>query len=180
MRLIAIVGASCSGKTTLARRLVERGCAQVVSTTTRDSRPDERHGRDYWFVDEEAFAVLRARDAFVEAATFGGDAYGVTRAALRTALEQSDVAVAVVTPEGCNALKRWSDDNGVAFRSVFLTAKAKVLRKRLRRERPDGEARQRFLLEQVRQWRTRATYDLVVPGRRAAEAAEAALAPHAA
>ena len=174
-QLIAIVGATCSGKTTLAHRLVEQGCAQVVSTTTREERPGEIHGRDYHFVDEERFLEMKVRDRLIEEAFFGGHFYGVSHDALHAAFEQSDAVVAVVTPEGCTALRRWCAENDTGFRSVFLTAKAGVLRERLRRERPDGEARQRDLQEQVRKWRGRADYDLVLPGRRAAAAAEEVL-----
>ena len=175
-RLIAIVGATCSGKTTLAHGLVAHGCAQVISTTTRDPRPGERHGHDYWFVDDLEFLELKFRGDLVEEAFFGGRFYGISRSALYAAFGQSDTAVAVVTPEGRLALERWCAEHRVAFRSVFVTARASVLRKRLKRERPDGAARRRDLLEQVRQWRRRAHYDLVLPGRRAATAAEEVLA----
>ena len=176
-QLIAIVGATCSGKTTLARRLVEHGCAEVVSTTTRPARPGERPGRDYWFVEQDEFLRLQYDGNMVEIAGFGGHFYGVTRKALRTAFTHSDTAVAVVTPEGCLALQRWSAKRNMQFRSVFLTARASVLRERLRRERPDAEARFCDLLEQVRYWRKRTAYDLVIPGRRAAAAVDEVLAP---
>ena len=175
-QLIAIVGATCSGKTTLARRLVERGCAEVVSTTTRPVRPGECHGRDYRFVKQDEFLRLQHDGKLVEIARFGGHFYGVTGQALRAAFARSDTAVAVVTPEGCLALQRWSAKRHVAFRSVFLTARASVLRARLKRERPDGEARLCDLLEQVRYWRKRTAYDLVIPGRRAAAAVDEVLA----
>ena len=176
-QLIAIVGATCSGKTTLARRLVERGCAEVISTTTRPARRGELHGRDYWFVEQDEFLFLQYDDKLVESACFGGHFYGITKKALRAALTRSGTAVAVVTPEGCVALQRWSAMRNVEFRSVFLTARASVLRERLKRERPDGEARIRNLLDQVRCWRKRTTYDLVIPGRRAATAVDEVLAP---
>ena len=179
-QLIAIVGPTCSGKTTLARLLVERGCAEVISTTTREQRPGERHGQDYWFVEPDEFLAMQSNGALIEAACFGGHFYGVSQAALRAAFTRSDTAVAVVTPDGCVALQRRCAKRGVAFRSVFLTARTSVLRERLRRERPDGQARLRGLMEQVRHWRTRAAYDLVLPGRRAASAVDEVLAHQAA
>ena len=174
-QVIAIVGATCSGKTTLARLLVQRGCAEVISTTTREARPGELHGRDYWFVEQEAFLAMQYNGALIEVAYFGGHFYGISQEALRAAFTRSDTIVAVVTPKGCLALQRWSAKRDVAFRSVFLTAKASVLRERLVRERPDGQARLRGLLEQVRHWRKRAAYDLVLPGQRAASAVELVL-----
>ncbi len=170
--MIAIVGATCSGKTTLARRLVEKGCAHVVSTTTRSDRPGERHGHDYWFVGEESFQATAEAGGFVETAEFGGHRYGIARDDLVTALVQSDTVVAVVTPEGRTALENWSIEHGIGFVAVFVTAPARVLRKRLRKERPDGHARQRDLDEQIRTWGRRAGYDRIVSGRRADTAAD--------
>ena len=174
-RLIAIVGATCSGKTTLARHLVERGCAQVVTTTTRAPRAGEMQGRDYWFVEEAYFEALREQHQLVEEARFGGQSYGVTLEALCAAFEDANDVVAVVTPDGMRALRRWCARHGLAFRSVFLTVKPSVLRRRMLRQRPDGTARLRELLEQVRSWPTSATYDLILPGRRAATAADEVL-----
>lgn len=174
-RLIAIVGATCSGKTTLARHLAERGCAQVITTTTREPRAGEMQGRDYWFVDEEYFDALREQGQLVEEARFGGQSYGVTLEALCAAFEDANDVVAVVTPDGMRALRRWCARHGLAFRSVFLTVKASVLRRRLLRQRPDSATRLRELLEQVRSWPTSATYDLILPGRLTATAADEVL-----
>ena len=171
-RMIAIVGATCSGKTTLARRLVEKGCAQVVSTTTRAARPGERHGQDYWFVDEETFQAMAVAGGLVEAAEFGGHSYGISRDDLIAAFVESDSVAAVVTPEGRTALEDWCLEHGIGFVAVFVSERARVLRRRLREERPDGTARERDLHEQIRTWGTRAWYDRIIPGRRADQAAD--------
>lgn len=178
-KLIAITGATCSGKTTLAREMVAfLGCAQIISTTTREARPGERHGTDYWFVTREDFETTSEEGRFVEETTFGGDRYGITRESLDKAMEHSPVVVAVVTPEGCMALRRWAEGrDDVDFRSVFLTAPTRILRKRLNEERPDAPSRQRELLEQVRDWRKRAVYDQVLSGRRAVKTPELLLQP---
>ena len=171
-RVIAIVGATCSGKTTLAQELVARGCAQVVTTTSREPRAGEIQGRDYWFVGPEEFIEMQSDGRFLEHTEFAGGRYGISHRALQDAYEEADTVVAVVTPEGCEALERWSRRNGLTFRSVFLTARARVLRERLRTERSDGQARLRELVEQVRYWRHRTEYDLVIPGRRTGAAAD--------
>ena len=76
------------------------------------------------------------------------------------------------------ALRRWAEGrDDVDFRSVFLTAPTRILRKRLNEERPDAPSRQRELLEQVRDWRKRAVYDQVLSGRRAVKTPELLLQP---
>ncbi|MBI2347548.1 MAG: hypothetical protein HYV05_02715, partial [Deltaproteobacteria bacterium] len=54
---------SGAGKTTLISRLLKIFPEMLlsVSYTTRPRRPGEVHGRDYFFVGKEKFAVMRAR-----------------------------------------------------------------------------------------------------------------------
>lgn len=50
--VIAIVGDSGTGKTHLSNYLKMRlGIPVIVSHTTRPRREDERHGRDYFFIE---------------------------------------------------------------------------------------------------------------------------------
>jgi guanylate kinase len=63
-----ITGTSGEGKSTLARRLVERmpELQLAVSATTRPQRPGEVDGRDYWFISEEEFDQRLAENDFLE------------------------------------------------------------------------------------------------------------------
>src|SRR5690606_17685013 len=67
-RLLVISAPSGAGKTTLVRALLERlpRLKFSVSYTTRPRRPSEVDGRDYFFVSEEEFLRMVARDAFLE------------------------------------------------------------------------------------------------------------------
>ena len=170
--LIAIAGPACAGKTALARRLVRRGCARVVTSTTRPARPGEIHGRDHRFRSAFAFVALRLGGRLLEHARFGGHTYGVERCALDEAWAHSDIAVAVVTPGGLDPLARWCAAHERRFVSVFVSADPNVLRKRLRRQRPDATVRRALLREQFAQWLTPVPYDLVLPGPRPESAAE--------
>jgi guanylate kinase len=66
--VFVITGTSGEGKSTLARRLVERlsELQLAVSATTRPQRPGEENGRDYWFISEEEFDRRLAEDDFLE------------------------------------------------------------------------------------------------------------------
>jgi guanylate kinase len=66
--VFVITGTSGEGKSTLARRLVERmpELQLAVSATTRPQRPGEVDGRDYWFISEEEFDRRLAEDDFLE------------------------------------------------------------------------------------------------------------------
>jgi guanylate kinase len=67
--VFVITGTSGEGKSTLARRLVERLPEELelaVSATTRPQRPGEVNGRDYWFISEGEFDHRLAEDDFLE------------------------------------------------------------------------------------------------------------------
>jgi guanylate kinase len=66
--VFVITGTSGEGKSTLARRLVERmpDLELAISATTRPQRPGEVNGRDYWFISEEEFDRKLAENDFLE------------------------------------------------------------------------------------------------------------------
>jgi len=55
--VFVITGTSGEGKSTLAKRLLERvpELELAISATTRDRRPGEVDGRDYWFISRDEF-----------------------------------------------------------------------------------------------------------------------------
>lgn len=52
--IVAIVGASGSGKSELSRYMKQFGLEPIVSFTTRPIREGEVDGREHWFVTPEA------------------------------------------------------------------------------------------------------------------------------
>ncbi len=82
--VFVVSGPSGSGKSTLLRRVLAAD-SQVcfsVSHTTRAPREGEVDGRDYWFVDEQAFRERIERGGFLEWAEYGGRLYGTSREAI--------------------------------------------------------------------------------------------------
>jgi guanylate kinase len=55
--VFVITGTSGAGKGTLERELLKRipELELAVSATTRERRPGEQHGREYWFLSEDEF-----------------------------------------------------------------------------------------------------------------------------
>lgn len=69
-RLIVLTGPTAVGKGTVEAKLRSHH-PEVwvsVSATTRQSRPGERNGINYWFVSEEEFAAMEQRGEFLETA----------------------------------------------------------------------------------------------------------------
>ncbi len=66
--VFVITGTSGEGKSTLAKRLLERmpELELAISATTRARRPGEVDGRDYWFSSREEFDRRLASGEFLE------------------------------------------------------------------------------------------------------------------
>lgn len=81
-RLFVVSGPSGSGKTTLCHAWLARASRLrlSISCTTRRPRRSEEEGREYHFLDRQAFENLKREGAFLEWAKVHGNYYG-TRAA---------------------------------------------------------------------------------------------------
>ena len=70
--LIVVSGPSGVGKDTVVQRMKERGMPFhfVVTATTREKRPNETNGADYWFVSKDEFArMIEENEAEIDAPT---------------------------------------------------------------------------------------------------------------
>jgi len=89
--LLILSSPSGAGKTTLFNRL--RGEFPLlrfsVSHTTRKPRPTEVDGREYHFVDRDAFEAMIALDAFAEHAEVHGNLYGTSKREIELARSAS-------------------------------------------------------------------------------------------
>jgi len=111
--MIAIVGESASGKTTLVENLCHAnpGYHKVVTYTTRPMRDGEQDGVDYIFISDDTFNEMIEKDKFVEHANYRGWQYGIPKEECI-----DDYAVAIVTPTGLRSLKR----EGFDVTSIYL------------------------------------------------------------
>jgi guanylate kinase len=66
--VVVVTGTSGAGKGTLEKLLLERmpELELAVSATTREQRPGEKNGREYWFITPEKFEQLVEDDEFLE------------------------------------------------------------------------------------------------------------------
>ena len=88
--LFVLSSPSGAGKSTLASMLLEddEHIEMSVSVTTREQRPGEEHGKDYYFVSGEEFEEMVSDNSFLEYATVFGNRYATPAAPVNQMLEE--------------------------------------------------------------------------------------------
>lgn len=77
MKVLCLLGASGSGKSTISAELVKQGIPALVSHRTRPIREGEVHGVDGYFVSMATFDEYEERDAFCAKTIYAGNKYGL-------------------------------------------------------------------------------------------------------
>lgn len=161
--MLVLSSPSGAGKTTLARRLLEEepGIEMSVSHTTRKKRPGEVAGRDYHFVDHDAFTKLREQDEFLEWAVVFDNYYGTTRKPVEQALAAGRDVLFDVDWQGADKLRGSAPEDVV---TVFvLPPSASALEQRLNVRAEDEpevvQRRMRGASNEIQHWDQ---YDYVI------------------
>lgn len=163
--LVVMSGPSGVGKTTIVHALEQRlGGAFSVSATTRPKTSAELHGRDYLFLDEEAFQAMIDRGEFLEyAQVFGKHWYGTPREPVERLLDEGQLVILDIDVQGARQVKGSMSE---AFSVFILPPSEEELLRRLRaRGRDDEQAIQRRFSEakqEIHFARTGACYDAFV------------------
>uniref|UniRef100_A0A8D2HG55 Guanylate kinase n=1 Tax=Urocitellus parryii TaxID=9999 RepID=A0A8D2HG55_UROPR len=108
-RPVVLSGPSGAGKSTLLKRLLQEHGSIFgfsVSHTTRDPRPGEENGRDYYFVTREVMQHDIAAGDFIEHAEFSGNLYGTSKAAVRAVQAMNRICVLDVDLQGVRNIKK--------------------------------------------------------------------------
>lgn len=169
--LLVLSSPSGAGKTSIARRLLEGDphLSMSVSVTTRKPRPGEVDGRDYHFIDQQAFDALVAQRAFLEQATVFDHSYGSPREPVERAMAQGRDVLFDVDWQGTQQLKENARSDLV---SVFIMPPSrKELERRLRSRAQDPAdvvaKRMAKAADEISHW---AEYDYIVVNHRIEQA----------
>ena len=105
--VVVISGPSGVGKDATIARMRQGGGKfhYVVTATTREMRPGEKDGVDYYFLSEEEFRNRMARDEFLEYAKVYNNMYGVLKSEVRQALSKGEDVIIKVDVQGAATLK---------------------------------------------------------------------------
>ncbi len=138
--LFVISSPSGAGKSTISRKLLasDQGLEMSVSATTRPIRPGEEDGRDYHFVDLEAFRAMVASGEFLEWAHVFDHRYGTPRGPVEEALAEGRDVLFDIDWQGAQQLYQLA--GGDVVRIFIFPPSMDELDRRLRARGTDSNA----------------------------------------
>ncbi len=115
--LIVISGPSGVGKDTVIQRMIERNLPFhfVVTATTRPPRPNEVHGRDYFFYSRAEFAEMIEKGELLEHAVVYNDYKGIPKAQVHDALASGKDVIMRLDVQGAETIRRLFADALLIF-----------------------------------------------------------------
>lgn len=148
-----VSGFSGAGKGTLMKQLVHSydNYALSVSMTTREPRPGEEEGREYFFVSREEFEKTIAQDGLIEYASYCDNYYGTPREYVEKQLEKGRDVILEIEIQGALKVKKKfptalllfvMPPNAVELKKRLMgrgTESIEVIEKRLKRASEEAE-----------------------------------------
>jgi guanylate kinase len=142
---------SGAGKTTIVHHLLNAniGLAFSVSACSRDPRPNETDGKDYYFLGLEGFRKLIEEDAFIEwEEVYTDNYYGTLRSEIERIWSEGKTVIFDVDVVGGLNIKRIFGDQALA---IFVQPPSyDELEKRLRLRSTESEQKINMRMEKAK------------------------------
>ncbi|MGB9642168.1 MAG: guanylate kinase [Candidatus Ratteibacteria bacterium] len=144
--LFVISAPSGTGKTTLVNQLKKQFDNLVVSIsyTTRSPRKDEKHGIDYFFIDEKEFKQKISEGFFAEWAPVYDNYYGTSKQFIDKNLAENKIVLLTIDTQGALQIKKIYPD---AILIGILPPSIEEQKKRLEKRGETDENIKRRLIE---------------------------------
>jgi guanylate kinase len=140
-KLLIFCAPSGSGKSTIVQHLMQQnfGLAFSISATSREPRPGELHGREYYFISPEQFREKIENHEFIEwEEVYPDQYYGTLKSEVERIWKQGQHALFDIDVQGGLNLKKAYDSKALA---IFVQPPSlEVLEQRLRSRGTDDEA----------------------------------------
>jgi guanylate kinase len=137
-KLIVITGPSGVGKGTLVRSLIARHPKLYlsISATTRQPRPGEIDGKDYYFVSKQQFENAIEQGELLEWAEYAGNYYGTPKTSVEKQINRGKWVLLEIELIGARIVKKIFPDALLIF---ILPPSLEELGRRLRGRGKDSQ-----------------------------------------
>ncbi|MFC1673758.1 guanylate kinase [Pseudomonadota bacterium] len=137
--MLVMSSPSGAGKTTITRALLERdgNLSMSVSATTREPRPGEVDGQDYFFIEKDKFEQMVEDGEFLEHAKVFDNYYGTPRGPVEEALSAGKDVLFDVDWQGARDLRHAARDDQASI--FILPPSHEELERRLYTRAQDSE-----------------------------------------
>ena len=128
--LVVVSGFSGAGKGSIMKRILQKydNYALSISATTRDPRPGEMDGQDYFYKTQKQFEKMIDKDELIEYASYQGNYYGTPRAYVERMLDEGKNVILEIDVQGGEHIRKLFPD----VVRIFVTApSAEELKRRL-------------------------------------------------
>ncbi len=163
--LFVVSAPSGAGKTTLCKAITDslESITHSISYTTRQPRPGEVDGRDYYFVSQKRFQEMIDAGDFAEYAKVHSNSYGTSKRVLHDMVREGIDVILDIDTQGARQIK---SSEGRAVFIFIMPPSLDILEERLRNRKSDQEEeirkRMRRAADEIRDY---TMYDYVVVNR---------------
>ena len=132
--LFVLSGPSGAGKGTLVKQVLQQvpDAWVSVSATTRQPRPGEVDGKDYYFLDQPHFDELVSQGGFLEWAHVHGNSYGTLRSRVQERIDRGSQVILEIDVQGAFQVKKAMPEAHLIFIVIcsrMKTAEVELARK---------------------------------------------------
>lgn len=148
-KLIVVSAPSGSGKTTIARKIIEKFpfVKFSISATTRPKRDGEVDGKDYFFLSREEFEKKIQNGELLEWEEIYGNYYGTLKSIVEEALKRGDILLFDIDVNGAISIReKFPDDTVLIF---IKPPSMEALKERLKRRKTESEEQLKKRIERV-------------------------------
>ena len=154
---------SGAGKTTLVKKITKNKNFKVsISHTTRSPRPNEKNGKDYFFISKNNFKKLIKNKKFLEHAKVFDNYYGSSKYFVIEKLEKGENIVFDIDWQGTRQIRNKKLKYNLLTIFILPPSKKELLKRLVKREKKNFKTvqkRMKSFKKDLLKWRE---YDLVV------------------
>jgi len=143
--LLVVSGPAGSGKTTVCEEMLKHypSLSRVITSTSREPRPGEVDGQDYYFFPPDEFERMIERGEFYEHALVHGRYYGSLKREIHEKLDGGNDLLLNVDVQGAAAFRRAANESPELqgrVVTVFIQITPEQIRERLAKRGSEDDA----------------------------------------